>query len=62
MLDVPGREVGWLNVTYYASIESYELDWKWLNGEIDKGEAPGHDDVLDITSLELSLQRNKGWT
>lgn len=54
VLELPGREMAWLPATFYASVESCELECKSLNGEIGKIEKP-HDDVPDTDSLVLLL-------
>lgn len=49
----------WLQATSYSSVESCELEWKRLRGEI--YEEDGHDDdVLDMDSVNLLLQRDAG--
>lgn len=62
VLDVTGREVAWLKVNSYETIESCGLEWKRLNGKIDEEEVPGDYDVPDTDSLKLLLQCDSGWT
>lgn len=61
VLEVPCREVVWLQETSYASFESCELEWKPLNGEIDEEEGPD-DNGPDTDLLELLLHFDAGWT
>lgn len=59
VLEVPGRDIDWLKGTRYAFVESCELEWKRLNGEVDEEEG-SDDDEPDIDSLELVLRRDAG--
>lgn len=54
LLDVFGRAVASLKMTYYASFKSSDLSWKRRNGEVDREEVPDND-VPDTHSLKWLL-------
>lgn len=47
-----------LNVTLLDCIEAYRLEWKRLDGKIDREEVPDDDGISESVSLEQLLQCN----
>lgn len=61
LLEVPDIERVWLQATSDTSVESCELDWKPLNGEIDEEEGPDDSVPAPIRwSFYWSVTRARG--
>lgn len=60
LLQVPSLELVGLQTSSYASVKSCEIEWRWLNGEIDEVDGPDGD-FRETESLVLLVPRDAGW-